>query len=126
MQLRLNLRQRLRHVAAAVSAALLISAVAASASAGPVKQILRRGRADARQDHQDDRIDQGKRSGEITRGEAKKLEKQQKGVDRAEARAKSDGVVTAKEAARIEAKQDKASRSIHKAKHNDRKQPKAR
>ncbi len=126
MNLASNFRHRLLRAGAAVGAALFVSAIALSASAGPVKQAARRGRVDARQENQDARVDQGKRSGEITRGEAKHIEKRQRAVERAEARAKADGVVTAKEAGRIEARQDKASRTIRRAKHNDTKQPRAR
>jgi len=92
------------------------------ASAGPRAQAARRGRVDARQENQDRRVEQGKRGGEVTRGEARAIEREQRGIERAEHRAKADGVVTKGEAKRIERRQDKASRHIHRAKHNDRKQ----
>lgn len=105
------------------AAGLLVPTIA---SAGPRAQVQRRGKVDARQDRQDDRIDNGKRSGEITKREGRKLEHQQRGIQRAENRAKADGVVTRREARKIEQKQDKANRDIHRAKTNNQKAPRAR
>lgn len=102
---------------ALLAAAVLVPTLS---SAAPRHQAQRRGHIDARQDHQQDRIDQGKRSGQITRREAHKLEKQQRGIERAENRAKADGVVTRREARKIERTQNKASRDIHRAKTNGR------
>ena len=67
-----------------------------------------------------------RRSGEITKKEAKKIKRQQKNIRKAEKRAKRDGVVTKKEARRIERKQDRASKNIRRAKHNKKKRPRAR
>ena len=77
-------------------------------------------RADARQERQDQRIDQGEASGELTDREARRLEQQQNHIERSEQRAEADGVVTARERARLERKQDRASRNIHRKKHNRR------
>jgi hypothetical protein len=52
---------------------------------------------DQRQVNQEQRIDQGIASGELTRPEAGRLEKQQQHIDMMENKAKSDGVVTKKE-----------------------------
>ncbi|MEW5975768.1 MAG: hypothetical protein AB1898_08175 [Acidobacteriota bacterium] len=73
----------------------------------------------ARQGRQQKRIRQGVRSGELTRNEVKKLEKQQVRIHRQEAKAKSDGEFTAKERAKIHRMQDKASRHIYKEKHDN-------
>ncbi len=111
-----------------VLVALIAAAVLAPtwAAASPRGQAHRRGRIDARRDQQAERVEQGKRSGEITKREARKIEQDQRAVRRAEDRAKADGVVTRREARKIERKQDKASRDIQRAKHNGRKAPRAR
>jgi len=75
-------------------------------------------RADARQDNQDDRIDQGVASGELTRREAVKLDAQQEHIENKEDRAEADGVVTKREKASIERSQDRANRRIVKQKHD--------
>lgn len=74
---------------------------------------------DQRERRQQRRIADGVRSGELTRQEVKKLEKQQARIHRQEARAKSDGEFTAKERARIQKKQNQASRQIYKEKHDN-------
>lgn len=68
---------------------------------------------------QQKRIVQGVKSGELTKREAVKLEKQQKNIQRTKQRAKADGVVTKRERAVIKTKQVNASRNIAKQK-NDR------
>jgi len=78
-------------------------------------------RRDNRQARQQSRIQQGVKSGELTKGEAAKARAQQRGVRRAERRAEADGEVTDAEKARIEKRQDRASKTIHRLKHNDRK-----
>lgn len=73
---------------------------------------------DARQENQDDRIDQGVASGEITAREAVKLEAQQQHIENKEDRAKADGVVTAQERASLQRSQNRASKKIHDQKHD--------
>lgn len=73
---------------------------------------------DRRQANQEQRIDQGVASGQLTEREAARLERQQNRINRLEDRAKSDGVVTKKERARINAAQDRASRDIFREKHD--------
>ena len=75
---------------------------------------------DKREHRQGARIGQGIKNGEVTKGEASRLRKQQRGIRRTEERAEADGVVTKGEKVRIERRQDKASRTIHRAKHNER------
>ena len=70
--------------------------------------------------NQHHRIKQGVQSGELTRGEAVKLKRQQANVQRTKQRAKSDGVVTRKERAVIRKKQTHASKNIAIKKHNAR------
>lgn len=76
-------------------------------------------RANTRQKAQRARIVEGRKDGEITKGEAAVVNKQQRGVRRTERRAKADGEVTVAEKARIESKQDRASRTIRRAKTNE-------
>ena len=73
---------------------------------------------DARQENQDDRIDQGEASGELTRREAARLEAQQERIEDKEDRAKADGVVTRRERASLKRSENRASRNIAKQKHD--------
>ncbi len=75
---------------------------------------------DQRQANQEQRIDQGIASGQLTQREAGRLEQQQR-IDTMENKAKSDGVVTNKERTRIHAAQDKASKKIYRQKHDRQK-----
>jgi hypothetical protein len=76
-------------------------------------------RVDRRQDRQRARLIQGRRSGELTRGEFRKLKKQQRKIGRMERRFSSDGFLSGKERRRLERAQDRASRRIARLKHND-------
>lgn len=76
-------------------------------------------RADVRQGAQRARIHEGRVDGEVTRGEAHRLNKQQRHIRRTERRAKADGEVTAREKAKLEHKQNRANRHIRRAKHNE-------
>ncbi len=80
------------------------------------------GRVKNRQVKQQKRIHQGTQSGELTKRETRRLQKEQRHINRAKKRAMSDGNVTPKERVRLERKQDRASRHIYRGKHNDRKQ----
>ena len=75
---------------------------------------------DNRQQRQQQRIEDGVRSGALTPHEVQRLENEQDRIDKMENRAKADGVVTNKEKLGIEAAQDHASRSIAIKKHNAR------
>lgn len=75
-------------------------------------------RIDQRQARQEQRIDQGIASGELTRREATRLERQQTAINKAEDKAKADGSVTAKERKRLTHAQNHASRNIYRQKHD--------
>lgn len=77
------------------------------------------GRIGQRQARQQDRICQGVRSGELTRGETVRLERQQARIRQEKRCMKSDGNLTPAERLRLERMQDKASRDIYRLKHND-------
>ena len=64
------------------------------------------------------RINQGVKSGELTKRETVKLAKQQHNINKTIARSKADGVVTRKERAIINSKQIKADNKIYRMKHN--------
>ncbi len=72
----------------------------------------------ARQVKQQVRIQEGVKSGELTKKEAARLQAQQARIQAKKVKAKSDGVVTPAEKRRIERSQDRASRTIYRKKHN--------
>ncbi len=93
----------------------LVGTVASAAWAEPETP-----RVDARQENQEQRIDAGVESGEVTKKEEKVLEHGQKKVEQAEEKAKADGVVTKREQKKLDRKQDRQSRRVYRAKHNAR------
>ncbi len=97
-------------IAALLIAALPALAFAQATTAAPG--------IDKRQAEQQKRIDQGVKSGELTKREAARLQKGQAKVQRMEDKAKADGVVTAKERKQITREQDKQSRRIAREKHD--------
>jgi len=74
----------------------------------------------ARQKNQQDRIKQGVKSGELTKGDTAKMEKQQRHIKQEKKQAKADGKVTVAEQTKLQQDQDKASRQISRAKRNDK------
>ena len=93
-----------------------IAALSASvASAHPITP-----RVDRREVRQHARIQQGVRSGELTRGEAARLRVGQRHVHRLEARDKRDGVVTPRVRVQLNRAQKLQSRRIARLKHNGR------
>jgi len=77
-------------------------------------------RIDRREAWQRARIAEGRRSGDLTRGEAARLHAGQRRVHRMERRAGADGLLTRGERRRIERAQDRESRAIYRLKHNAR------
>jgi membrane peptidoglycan carboxypeptidase len=69
-------------------------------------------RVDARQARQESRIQQGLRTGQITRSEYRELEAEQARIARLERSAKADGRVDRYEAAQIRNAQNQASQHI--------------
>jgi hypothetical protein len=70
--------------------------------------------------NQQQRIEQGIQSGQLTNREVGNLEKGQAKVDRKEARAGANGHISAAEQHNIQAAENQQSRKIHREKHNDR------
>ena len=94
-------------------AGVLASLLATAAFAGTA-------RIDRREARQHVRIAEGRRSGELTRGEWLRLRAGQRHVRRMERRAGADGRVGPCERRRIERAQDRQSRAIVRLKHNAR------
>ena len=77
------------------------------------------GRVTGRQIRQQKRIDQGIASGELTRWEVRRLEREQARIQRVKQEAWSDGYLSPGEKATLKVMQDKASMHIYQLKHND-------
>lgn len=92
---------------AALAVGMLLGATAAQA--GVIHQ---------RQVRQTCRIDQGVRSGALTRAETRILRAQQRHIARAHDRALADGDMSTREARRIAHEQNRASRNIDRLQHN--------
>ncbi|MDT5294949.1 MAG: hypothetical protein QOJ76_1829 [Acidobacteriota bacterium] len=73
-----------------------------------------------RQRHQQRRIAQGVRSGELTRGERRRLERNEREIRRDERQARADGRVTRGERRDIRRDLNHENRRIYRAKHNRR------
>jgi polyhydroxyalkanoate synthesis regulator phasin len=79
---------------------------------------------DQRQARQEQRIDQGVASGQLTPRETRRLTREQGAIDKAESKAKADGTVNAQERHKLHEMQNKASRDIHRQKHDAQHVPK--
>lgn len=75
-------------------------------------------KVDQRQASQQQRIDQGSASGQLTAKEAARLQKGQDRVQSLEDKAKADGKVTPRERARLQKAESKQSAAIYKQKHD--------
>ncbi len=78
---------------------------------------------DKRQANQEQRIDQGIASGQLTKRETRKLEREQTAINKVEDKAKADGTVTPQERKKIHLMQDRASADIHHQKHDAQHKP---
>ena len=73
---------------------------------------------DAREARQEQRIQQGEASGQLTPREAGRMEARQTKLQQNEARAKADGVVTPKERAKLKREENRNSKAIYNQKHD--------
>ena len=97
----------------------IVAAAVIAAFAFPVlAQTTSTPRIDQRQKDQQQRIDQGVKSGQLNRKEAARLEKGQARIQKMKIKATADGKVTAKERARIAKAQDREGRRIAREKHD--------
>ena len=103
-----------------LTAALLVGVAGSSFAATGTSTTTSTPRVDRRQVAQHARIQQGVRSGELTKPEARNLRHGQRHVRRVERRAKADGVVTPRERAHMTAAQNHQSNKIYRKKHNNR------
>lgn len=87
--------------------------VAGGASAQSMSSI------DAREAYQQDRIQDGRRDGALTRGETARLEQGQARIDRYQARAESNGVVSPGERQHLDGMLDRQGRAISRDEHNN-------
>ena len=78
------------------------------------------GRAGNRQIKQQKRMHQGLKSGELTKKEALRLEREQRRIQKTKREAIKDGELTPKERLRLERQQNRASRHIYRSKHNEK------
>ena len=77
-------------------------------------------RVDRRQDRQWARISEARESGDLSRGEARRLRKDQQKIARMERRFERDGYYSPKERRVMERALDRASERIRRAEYNDR------
>lgn len=97
----------------------LVSAVLITTSVPVLAQTQDPG-VDRRQETQQQSIERGVESGQLTQGEAARLEEEQKRVADLEERLKSDGTLTPRERARLQHRLDESRRHIERLKHNRR------
>jgi polyhydroxyalkanoate synthesis regulator phasin len=103
------------------SMSILAVALATAFSLPAFSQTTSTPRIDQRQEKQQQRIDQGVKSGQLNEKEAARLQKGQVRVQKMEDKAAADGKVTAKERRRIEHTQDQQSRRIARQRHDKQK-----
>lgn len=107
-------------LAAALTLGTALPALTAAANAQPVYP--RPATVDQREVNQSARIDQGVRSGELTRGETRRLDGREYRLDRREARMRyrDGGMLTARDHRVLERQENHDSRAIYRLKHNGR------
>ncbi len=107
---------------AAIAALFAISGVAAAQVQSQSQQTKKTPVINHRQRTQQKRIAQGVKSGQLTRGETRRLERQQARIQRTKRRDKmmNGGKLTPKEKAHINRMQNRASKHIYRTKHNKR------
>jgi hypothetical protein len=71
-----------------------------------------------RQENQEQRIDEGAKSGALNPNEAKRMEKREQQIQKMENKAMADGTMTGKEFRKIERAQNRTSKAIYRNKHN--------
>ena len=78
------------------------------------------GEVKAREGNQQDRIARGIDSGQLTAGEAARLEKGEQRIEANRQKALADGKITRRERRKLNRQENRESRRIFKAKHNTR------
>jgi hypothetical protein len=95
-----------------LAAGLAVCAIATSARAQNAADVVQR------DVNQQNRIEQGLKSGQLTTKEAGKLEREESRADKMEANAMKDGKITNAEKRRIEGAENKVSKDIYNEKHD--------
>ena len=106
------------HLALATATLALLSAAVTAQAAETAASGANMPRVDRREAKQEARIEQGVASGQLNARETLRVEREQKHIATAEAKAEADGKVTNKERAHLAHMQNKASRDIHREKHD--------
>ena len=106
-----------RHGYTIMACGLLTLALTGTALAGATDDPV----IQKREQRQEQRIQQGVNGGELTPGEAGRLERQQARIKQGEERMKADGKLTRRERAKLTREQNRAGRNIYRKKHNARK-----
>ena len=88
--------------------------------AGVTAQAALAGEVKNKEENQQDRIAQGVKSGELTKGEAARLEKGEAKIEADREKALSDGKLTPKEKAKLNREESRQSKKIYTAKHNSK------
>ncbi|HTZ18459.1 MAG TPA: hypothetical protein VMB78_08470 [Dissulfurispiraceae bacterium] len=101
---------------------ILTGTLACALAAAPVFAANNDPVIDRREINQQNRIEQGVKSGELTRNEAGKLEAQQTSIPQREERmaARNSGNLTPADKAKLTRQQNRASKNIYRKKHNDK------
>jgi hypothetical protein len=99
---------------AAIAVALIFAGNAYAQTATP--------NIDKRQANQEKRIEQGVKSGELTKKEAARLEKREAKLQADKQKAQADGVVTKQERAKLQHEANRDSNAIYRQKHDAQKQ----
>jgi hypothetical protein len=106
----------MKRMTGSLSFAVIISIMAGGAAlAGTNDPVIQQ-----RELNQEQRIQQGVNSGQVTPREAGRLDAQQVRIQQQESRMKSDGQLTGRERDRLTREQNRASRNIYRKKHNVR------
>lgn len=100
---------------------ILVAVGLSVVAAAPVMAQTATPKVDARQERQQQRIDQGVASGELNKREEGRLEREQGRIEADKEAAKADGKVTKEERRKLNREQDRASRHIKREKHDRQK-----
>lgn len=101
-----------------ITISTLLAALLAGASAMPAFAAERERGINARQDTQQHRIRQGVRQGDLTRGEARGLQREARDVRREERVFRADGRLDARERRHLHRDLDRVSRDIYRERHD--------
>jgi len=100
----------------AVALVAVFSLVAATSFAQEKTPVVKE-----REKNQKERIIEGRKSGELTGKETRRLAAEQARIHRDEKKAKADGVVTPAERTKLKREQNRASKDIYRQKHDAQK-----